>query len=99
MHKTYSFRGVVAAAVLASVLSVSALWLAHTLAISPSPAFAEGPTSPDVVLYAMPRGSEGKDESFIFYKAETGDIWVYRDYKFREHYRLTKLGVDMENEQ
>jgi hypothetical protein len=96
MHKTYSFRSVVAASVLASMLSVAAIWFAHSVVISPEPAFAQEPNSPDVVLYAMPRGSEGKDESFIFYSAKTGDIWVYRDQKFRDHYRLTSLGADME---
>lgn len=88
-------QSVVAASVAASVLTVAALWLAHAALVSPNRAFAQQSRPQDAVLYAMPRGSEGKDESFIFYDAETGDIWVYRDHKFRNRYRLTTLGEDM----
>lgn len=96
MHEAHSFRSVVGTSVLASVVSVAALWYVHAVVISPEPAFAQSPASPDVVLYAMPRGSEGKDESFIFHNPKTGDLWVYRDHRLREHYRLTELGTDME---
>jgi hypothetical protein len=99
MHKTYSFRGVITASVLASVLSVAALWFVYTVVISPDPAFAQRSGSPDVVLYAAPRGVDGSDESFIFYNTKTGDIWVYRDRKLRDRYRLTELGEDLEKVQ
>ena len=96
MHKTHSFGGVVAASVLASVLSVAGLWFVHSVVISPEPAFAQRPGSADVVLYAAPRGDSGTDESFIFYNTKTGDIWVYRNKKLRTRYRLTELGADLE---
>ena len=99
MHKTHSFGGVVGASVLASVLSVATLWFVHTVVISPEPAFAQRPGSPDVVLYAAPRGESGNDESFIFYSTKTGDIWVYRNRKLRDRYRLTELGADLEKVQ
>lgn len=99
MHKIHGFGGIVAAAVLASVLSVAGLWLLHTVIISPEPAFAQRPGSPDVVLYAAPRGDSGTDESFIFYNSRTGDLWVYRNRKLRERYRLTELGADLEKVQ
>lgn len=95
MHETHSFRGVVAASVLASVLSVTALWLAHAVVISPAPVFAQRPTAGDAVFHTMPRGSS-EDVSFIFYNPEAGEIWVYRDHKLKNHYRLTALGTDME---
>jgi hypothetical protein len=97
IHEAHSSRSVVGTSVLASVLSVTALWLVHAVVISPESAFAQKPGSSDVVLYAMPRGSEGKDESFIFYNTKTGDLWVYRNHKFRNHYRLNELGADLEN--
>lgn len=96
MHKAHSFGAVVATSVLASILSVAALWFMHTIAVSPEPAFAQAPGSPDIVLYAGPRGDSGNDESFIFYSPKTGDIWVYRNRKLRTRYRLTELGADME---
>lgn len=96
MHKTHGFGGLVAASVLASVLSVAGLWLVHTFVISPEPAFAQETGLADVVLYAGPRGDSGTDESFIFYNAKTGDIWVYRNRKLRVRYRLAELGADME---
>ena len=94
-----SFGGVVAASVLASVLGVATLWFVQTVVISPEPAFAQRSGSHDVVLYAAPRGSEGNDESFIFYNTKTGDIWVYRNKKLRDRYRLTELGADLEKVQ
>ena len=95
MHST-RFRDLVTASVLASAVTLAACWLGYSAVVAPEPAFARSPVPPDVVLHAMPRGSEGKNESFIFYNAKTGDIWVYRDYKFRDHYRLTALGENME---
>lgn len=72
MHQAHSFRRVVVASVAASLLSVAALLFVQAVAISPEPAFARQPIAPDVALYAMPRGSEGEDESFIFYNAKSG---------------------------
>jgi hypothetical protein len=95
MHKTHSFGSVVAASVLASILSVAAFWFLQTAVISPETAFAQKPGSPDVVLYAGPRGHDDR-ESFIFYNAKSGDLWVYRNKKLLEHYRLTDLGADLE---
>ena len=96
MREIHRFGGVIAASVLASVLSVAALWFVHAAVISPEPALAQGPGSPDVVLYATPLGETGSHESFIFYDSKTGDIWVYRDRKLRDRYRLTQLGADLE---
>ena len=96
MQKTLGFGGVVAASVLASVLSVAALSFVQAVVISPEPAFAQGPGSPDVVLYAAPRSEGGDNESFIFHDKKTGDLWVYRDRKIREHYRIKELGIDLE---
>jgi hypothetical protein len=99
MHNSHSFGGIFAASVLASVLSVAGLWLLHAVVVAPEPAFAQRPGSPDVVLYTAPRGESGSDESFIFYNARTGDLWVYRNRKLRERYRLTELGADLEKVQ
>ncbi len=96
MHKTYSFGGVVAASILASAFSMAAFSFVEAAVTSPEPAYAESPVPRNVELYAMPRGSEGKNESFIFYNEKTGDIWVYRDFKFRDHYQLKELGKNMD---
>jgi hypothetical protein len=95
--KTHSFRDIVAASVLASILSVAALWFVQAVLISPQPAYAQqGPSSTDVVLYASPRTEDGTDESFIFYNTKSGDLWVYRNQKIKRHYRVKELGIDLE---
>ena len=95
MPNTLTFRGVVATSILASALTVAALWLLHSVVVSPKPAWAQQAVDPDVVLYAGPRESSS-DESFIFHNSKTGDIWVYKDHKLKNHYRLRTLGEDLE---
>lgn len=94
MEKTYSFRSVVAASVLAAVLSLAAFWLLHAAVLAPEPVWAQSSTSPGIVLYAAPAASDS--ETFIFHDTHTGDIWVYRNRKFKRRYRLSDLGSDME---
>lgn len=93
---THAFRDTVAASILASVLSVAALSVVQHVFISPEPAFAQTPVTSDVVLYAAPRSESGDNESFIFYDKKSGDLWVYRNRKIREHYRVKELGADLE---
>lgn len=84
-------------AIVASILSFLIIQ-AYDLIFNVSPAFAlqveEG--TQEMVLYAAPRRDTMKDESFIFYNKKTGDLWVYRNEKFKEHYMFRSMGQDLE---
>jgi len=49
-----------------------------------------------LTLYAGPRRDTYKNESFIFVNSRTGDIWVYRDTKLKQHYRIVEMGQELE---
>jgi len=42
------------------------------------------------------RKDDHVDESFFFYNAKTGDIWVYQEDKPKEHYRVVAVGQKLE---
>ena len=50
----------------------------------------------DFALFAGVRRDTEKNQSFIFHNPKTGDIWVYEDAKVTVHYRIGKVGVDLE---
>jgi hypothetical protein len=45
---------------------------------------------------AQHRKDDHVDESFFFYNAKTGDIWVYQEDKPKEHYRVVALGEKLQ---
>jgi hypothetical protein len=45
---------------------------------------------------AQHRKDDHVDESFFFYNAKTGDIWVYQEDKPKEHYRVVTVGQKLE---
>lgn len=50
----------------------------------------------DFALFAGVRRDTEKNQSFIFHNPKTGDIWVYEDAKVTDHYRIGKVGQDLE---
>lgn len=50
----------------------------------------------DFALFAGVRRDTEKNQSFIFHNPKTGDIWVYEDAKVTDHYRIGKVGEDLE---
>ena len=50
----------------------------------------------DFALFAGVRRDTEKNQSFIFHNPKTGDIWVYEDAKVTDHYRIAKVGADLE---
>jgi len=45
---------------------------------------------------AQHRKDDHADESFFFYNARTGDIWVYQEDKPKEHYRVVSVGEKLQ---
>ena len=97
MKRMYSAREVVGFALLVAVfssfLSISAI---HLLVPEVTIAQEVGGNMGKTILYAGPRRDTMKDESFIFYNPDTGDLWVYRNKDFKKHYQLTNLGENLE---
>jgi len=95
MKRVYTFNHLLLAAIFASLFS-GFLLLAQRQVFRVAPALAQNATLPGLTLYAAPRRDTMKDESFIFYDAKTGDLWVYRNEKLKKHYRVTTMGQDLE---
>ena len=60
---------------------------------------AEAQAAPALEGYqfsAMHRKDDHVDESFFFYNAKTGDIWVYQEDKPKEHYRVVAVGEKLQ---
>ena len=58
-----------------------------------SPAIAQnGMSAASLTLYASARKDTEKDESYILYDQQTGDIWVYRNEGFDKHIKVGKMG-------
>jgi len=97
MKKNYALTYLLFVAVIASVLSFFMI-IAFSQIINVSPAFAlqANEDTQQLILYAGARRDTEKDESFIFYNKQTGDIWVYRNAKFKIHYRVSSMGQNLE---
>ncbi len=83
------------------VLTVAALSILGTLALEQLALFRpvqaqQAGSVGDFVLYAGVRRDTEKNQSFIFHNPKTGDIWVYEDAKVTDHYRLGRVGEDLE---
>lgn len=97
MKRNYTLVHLLIVAVFASIISI-AIILAYEQIFNVSPVFALQPEEgiQEIILYAGPREDTVIDESFIFYNKRTGDLWVYRNAKFRVHYRVRNMGQDLE---
>ena len=79
-------------------LAVAAVSILVTLAVEHlafAPVQAQT-TVGDFALFAGVRRDTEKNQSFIFHNTKTGDIWVYEDAKVTDHYRIGKVGEDLE---
>lgn len=93
MLRRYTAFQLLLVAVLSSIATIGFERL-----VDSKPVMAQGGASgplQGVTVFAGPRRDTEKDESFIFVSA-TGEIWVYRNEKFEEHYRVTKMGAPLE---
>lgn len=97
MKRKFTFLQLFMVAILASMISLSILVLYDEF-MTGSKLFASNDfeSGNDIALYASPRRDTQKDESFIFFNRETGDLWVYRNEKFKEHYRVGAMGQNLE---
>ena len=95
MKKTYSFVQMILASAVASTLVIVVLVGAEK-SFSVSPIFAQDSGSNDLILYANSAKDTDKWQSFIFYDKKTGDLWVYSDEKFKEHYKFVGVGQDLQ---
>lgn len=91
-HHQLPSRVSFAAMLAALVATVVAVFVLHfTL-----PSVRAASVVPDgITLYAGPRRDTMKDESFIFYDSNTGEIWVYRNEKLKERYQVVQLGEEL----
>ena len=83
--------------VTALVAAAATLTVEHLL--HPATAVAQEAPSPldGFTIFPTAFGDRHKQfRSFIFVDKQTGDIWVYRNEKFREHYRVGTMGEDLE---
>ncbi len=93
MKRSFVLVVVLLACILSSALT--ALVLKHGL-FSAAIAQQSAPALEGITLYAGSRKDTEKDASFIFFNPKTGDIWVYQDEDFEEHYRIKAMGVPLE---
>ena len=48
-------------------------------------------------VYAGPRGrGTQENETFVFYNEASGDIFVYHNEEMKKHYRLRRVGQDLQ---
>ena len=79
--------------VTALVATAGTLTIEHFL--HPATAVAQEATSPLDGFTIFPTANR-QFNSIFFVDEKTGDIWVYRNEKFREHYRVGTMGEDLE---
>jgi hypothetical protein len=80
-------------ALLASLVALAA---DHLLRLPVARAQAAGGALDGMSVHASPRRDTDKDGSFIFVSSKTGDIWVYRDKDFKDHYKVVELGQPLQ---
>jgi hypothetical protein len=91
MRKSLSLAG---AAMIAAIAVIGTLLIEHQVIVKEAEA-QTGSIAGGYVLYAGVRKDTEKNESFIFFNPQTGDIWVYEDDEAKEHFRLNKVGENL----
>lgn len=86
---------------LTAMLTVAVVSIVGTLAFEhlsflPSLRAQQASNVGEFVLFAGVRRDTEKNQSFIFHNPKTGDIWVYEDAKVTDHYRIGKVGENLE---
>jgi hypothetical protein len=80
----------------AAISIIGTLVFEHLALFSSSLQAQQASSVGDFVLFAGVRRDTEKNQSFIFHNPKTGDIWVYEDAKVTDHYRIGKVGENLE---
>ena len=100
MKTNHSFNEILVTAVCtAFVVTFVILSLANVPSLSTKTVQAAESVAPGqgYTMYARPRGrGTQENETFIFYNEASGDIFVYHNEEMSKHYRLRRIGQDLQ---